>query len=190
MAAAGSDAIFAGCLIVIVTLTFTSGINDCIFRDVASGKQYDLRPLIATNGSYKWTQAAFMNSAGSMLVSALEPIQDTLQIEFQLQICRDVLIQTLPKQCNETGAIHTWNARTNTCTSWGRSDVSLFSLNPYKDGIFLQMFGGSPVNHWYKYSSNIYFVCRPNVTMTPPEFELVKADINQAHFKIYTKYVC
>ena len=57
-------------------------------------------------------------------------------------------------------------------------------------GVFMQMYHGDVVNHWQKYMSNIYIICDKTASQPKVLFEHVKADISQAHFKIFTKQVC
>jgi hypothetical protein len=55
------------------------------------------------------------------------------------------------------------------------------------------MYHGTAIDHLSYNSANLYFVCNEgmkNVKADMPMFEHVKASINQAHFKIFTKLAC
>ncbi|XP_064614734.1 uncharacterized protein LOC135478977 [Liolophura sinensis] len=165
------------------SLADKSDIANCRYTSSA-GKTIDLSPLIASNGSYEWQEKAYTINGYSLdsLIS-----DDLNTYFFALQVCKN--IQTKPHpSCNETGSIFMMTK--TSCTSMGNAEVAMFQSNPFGDGVYLAQYHGQSLNHIARYSSHLYFVCNPNVTMETPIFEHIHDDLKQAHFKIFTKYAC
>ncbi|XP_052705876.1 uncharacterized protein LOC128181494 [Crassostrea angulata] len=158
-------------------------VRQCKYTD-ASGKTYDLSPLVSTK-PFIWTQTLYVISNNKWDNLAAD---DTMNVTIQLSVCRNER-SMISNNCSTNGSIYTVD-KTNGCITWGDAEVAAFDQNPYKDGVFLQMFHGSVIDHPTKYSSNVYFVCNPKVDVPKPVMEHVKVGTNQAHFKVETKYAC
>ncbi|KAL3847433.1 hypothetical protein ACJMK2_018342 [Sinanodonta woodiana] len=163
--------------------------QSCMYKDPATGKVYDLRPLINPQGFYKWTQSIW-SIGGNSLDSLSADTQ--MNVTFYLQVCKN--LATPPPPCKDVGFAYSVTDD-GTCTSWGNVDVATFDVVPFQDGIFLQAYYGTVVNHFSRMSSNVYFICnqfnkKSKATAEMPTFEHVKASINQAHFRFETSHAC
>eukprot|EP01084_Bolivina_argentea_P009092 17022_1 len=157
--------------------------SNCIF-DI-NNKRYDLRPLMAANGSYTWQEVDAQTNESYI---------------FEMQVCGAVKT-AYPKVCkHENSAINMIPvANQSICYSYGQYNVYSTDEAPYKDGIFLSYYHGTMVNHIYFMSTNIYIICDNTTVMSIPSFEHSRDCIDpddkmalgpQGHFKIFTKLVC
>ncbi|XP_062570824.1 uncharacterized protein LOC134232862 [Saccostrea cucullata] len=173
--------VLAACFVVV--FGYREEIKQCRYTD-ASGKTYNLTPLVNVKpfirmqtlyviGNNKWDNLA---------------ADSTMNVTIQLSVCRNEK-PMISNNCSTNGSIYTMDP-TNGCITWGDAEVAAFDQAPYKDGVFLQMFHGSVIDHPTKYSSNVYFICNPKVDVPKPIMEHVKADTNQGHFRVETKYAC
>ncbi|XP_022289609.2 uncharacterized protein LOC111101417 [Crassostrea virginica] len=167
----------------VVVLGSKQNVKQCKYTD-ASGKTYDLSPLVSAK-PFIWIQTLYVISDNKWDNLAAD---DIMNVTIQLSVCRNAR-PTISNNCSTNGSIYTVD-KSNGCITWGDAEVAAFDQTPYKDGVFLQMFHGSVVDHPTKYSSNVYFICNPKVDVPKPVMEHVKAGTNQAHFRIETKYAC
>lgn len=81
------------------------------------------------NGSYTWTQQVYAitdNSYDSLVPAVI------MNYTFQLQICKNIETQTLPKKCNVTGAIYAVSGNNSfrvNCTFCIFIDIGLCTTN-------------------------------------------------------------
>ncbi|XP_045203895.2 uncharacterized protein LOC123556895 [Mercenaria mercenaria] len=176
-------------LIILSVLTYKvyADVKSCTFTDTKAGKTYDFSSLISPAGYYKFSQQIW--SVNGFSLDSL--VADTqVNVTFYLQVCRNIVIP--PTGCTDVGAIYAVTPD-GKCQSWGNANVSVFDPNPYQDGVNLKMYHGTAIDHLSNNAGTIYFVCnqdKKNMRADMPTFEHVKAAINQAHFKIFTKLAC
>jgi hypothetical protein len=69
----------------------------------------------------------------------------------------------------------------------GSLDVAKFEQ--FENGLYLDYYNGDMVDHINRYETRIYLICKNDTTVTFPTFQRLKNSY-QAHFQLFTKYVC